>query len=641
MKSIWINIAFIFLVSTGVAPVLAGTEYCPEDDMIDYFDMSIEELMEIEISSSARRTQPLSRASNAVYVITAEDIRQAGPVRIEELLRQVPGMDVFCTDGVTTVVGARGYVKWNNQRMQVLLDGRPLYDPYFGGSLFFVNPIFLDNIDRIEVIRGSAGVTWGVNALNGVINVVTKKASETQGLDTYAAVGNREFVQGHVRVGGMNDTVAWRGTVGGSSSSGFSNGDVVDYNDAYKPFEITGRADVTLSEDTTLQLTGGNKISSYENHETFAGRSIQYMNALWNKKISDDSEWQIRWAESFIARTHNWNDVDTHSHESIFEIQHNWVLDRHNIVWGIDYTRDDYDSIQWGAVANTIPEDFSNDQGSLFVEDEITITDRLWLTLGLRGHHNELTHADWAGRAALVYEALPNHILRGAVSRSFRRPTLWESFKYDPDYWELQGNASLDNEILISYELGYRGQLRDNLSLNIEGYLNKDKNMIAIQTDQTTWEKQYENTYDVTTYGVETSLEWRPRLDWLVRGFHAYKHQTHRGQLTNWVDGETEVYLPPKHRIGLTNRFNLDEATTLNTQLYWTDTSTSYLEYIQGHPFWRLDLRLSHRFNDTTEVAGGVNNLIDHYHYEGGYDWDTGEYIEVPRFFYLQLHHKF
>ncbi len=643
MKRTLINILLLMCITAlGPSLVRANSETPPpEEELIDFLDMSIEELMDIEITSSARRAQPLSRASNAVYIITAEDIRQAGPVRIEELLRQVPGMDVFCTDGVTTLVGARGYVKWNNQRMQVLLDGRPLYDPYFGGSLFFVNPIFLDNIDRIEVIRGSAGVAWGVNSLNGVINVVTKKAADTQGTDIYGAIGNRKFSQGHIRVGGQNDSLACRGTLGGSHSTGFGVGDNDSLNDGYKPVEVTGRADLTLSETSSLNLTGGSKASSYEDHATFAGRSIQYMNLLWNKKNSDTSEWQFRWAESFIAREHNWNDVDTHSHESILELQHNWILDRHNIVWGLDYTRDRYNSIQLGSVANTIPEDFSNDQASGFVEDEITLTDQLWLTLGFRGHHNELTHADWAGRIALVYEVHPQHTLRAALSRSFRRPTMWEEMKYDPDIYKTQGNNALENERLEAFEVGYRGQLQENLSVNIEGFVNKDKDMIAIQTNQSTWTKQYMNTYDVTTYGIETSFEWNPCKDWLMRGFHAYKHQTGRSELTNWRTGETEAYLPPKHRIGLTNRFNLDEVTTLNTQLYWTDTSTSYLEYIQGHPFWRLDVRLARRLSDKTEVACGANNLLDHYHYEGGYDWNTGLYTEVPRFIYLELHHKF
>lgn len=163
-----------FLLSTALACTAAEAEESLSTQP-DLFELPLEALMEIEITSSARRPQSISRASRAVYIITAEDIRQAGPTRIEDLFRLVPGMDVFQTKGLVSAVGSRGYVKWNNERMQILLDGRPLYDPYLGGALFYLHPIFLEEIERIEVIRGSAGVAWGVNAMNGVINIITKK----------------------------------------------------------------------------------------------------------------------------------------------------------------------------------------------------------------------------------------------------------------------------------------------------------------------------------------------------------------------------------------------------------------------------------------------------------------------------------
>ena len=257
--------------------------------------MSIEELMNVEITSSARRPQSLSRASRAVYVITAEDIRQAGPVRIEELLRQVPGMDVFQTKGLVYDIGSRGFAKWNNVRMQVLLDGRPLYDPYLGGTLFYLNPVFLDEIERIEVIRGSAGVTWGVNAMNGVINIITKKAADTQGGLVYGSFGTQQLQQEAVRYGGTNGPMAWRATMGAFHENGFTP----NQKDDYEAFQSTGRADIKLSDDSTMLLTGGQQ-NAYSN-----GESLQYMNLLWNKTFKDDSSLQLRWTESYITRFKN------------------------------------------------------------------------------------------------------------------------------------------------------------------------------------------------------------------------------------------------------------------------------------------------------------------------------------------------
>jgi iron complex outermembrane receptor protein len=611
------------------------------------YDMSLEELMNVEITSSARRPQSLGRASRAVYVITAEDIRQAGPVRIDDLLRQVPGMDVFQTKGLVYDMGSRGFAQWNNVRMQVLLDGRPLYDPYLGGTLFYLNPVFLDEIERIEVIRGSAGVTWGVNAMNGVINIITKKAADTQGGLVYGSFGTQQLQQEAVRYGGTNGPMAWRATVGAFNEIGFTP----NQEDDYKAFQTTGRADIKLSDDSTMLLTGGQQ-NAYANEE-----SLQYMNLLWNKTFKDDSSLQVRWTESYIERNKNWLGTggttwlggDTSSQEEMLEIQHNFEHDSHNIVWGLDYTRDVYDSTptKEGEQSATSPTGFANDQGSAFIEDEITLADNLWYTLGYRAHYNELTNFDWAGSTALVWEFTPKHFLRAAISKAFRRPTLWEEFKTDSVSWGKFGNDSLHNEEEVSYELGYRGQWTKNLSVNIEGYINKTNDLISLATlTSPVWHQQFENVYDVTTYGLETSVEWRPVDWWLIRGFHTYMHQTDRNQLTGWGNDKMEIMLSPQQRAGLTNRFYLDKSTTLNTQLYWTEGgATQSLDHIEKTgPFYRLDVRLARRFwNDTAEIAIGATNLLDKSHPEGGYDWSGSSPVltEVPRQLYFQFFYKF
>jgi outer membrane receptor protein involved in Fe transport len=319
----------------------------------------------------------------------------------------------------------------------------------------------------------------------------------------------------------------------------------------------------------------------------------------------------------------------------------------HNIVWGADYTRDVYDSTPHNGINVTNPDDFANDQVSAFIEDEITVADNLWYTIGFRGQYNELTHYDWAGSTALVWEFTPKHFLRGAISRSFRRPTFWEEFKTDADSWGKFGNDSLRNEGEVSYEVGYRGQWAKNLSVNIEGYANKTKNLISMETlTSPVWHQQFENALDVTTYGFETSFEWRPADWWLMRAFHTYMHQTNRGQLTGWGNDKLEVVLSPQQRAGLTNRFYLDKSTTLNTQLYWTQGgATQSLEHIKPtSAFYRFDVRLARSFwKDTAEIAVGATNLFDKSHPEGGYDWSGANPVltEVPRQLYFQFFYKF
>lgn len=674
--SIWWIVPVLMLLCLFAFGASVLAEEPDSEEQGDFFELSIEQLMDVEITSSARRAQSLTRSTRAVYVITAEDIRQAGPVRIEDLFRMVPGMDVFRTKGLVSAVGSRGYTKWNNERMQILLDGRPLYDPYLGGALFYLHPIFLENIERIEVIRGSAGVTWGVNAMNGVINIISKKTADTQDGLVYGGFGDEGLRQGFLRYGGTQGPLSWRGTIGGFYEDGFVNEhDIITgaaKSDDYDAFQATGRAEWAPSEDTTLVFSGGHQ-NAWSNNET-----LQYMNLLWEKRLDEENTLQFRWTESYITRkkmknfftssnSSMFNLADIRSREEMFEVQHNWLHGRHNIVWGADYTRDVYRSSPLNEQPNTIPEDYANDQASAFIEDEIELADNLWYTIGYRGFYNELTHFDWAGSTALVWEFTPKHFLRTAVSRSFRRPTMWQEFRCGPlkyvgtggfpDGTILigEGNDSLDNESQISYEIGYRGQWTKNLSVNVEGYLNKDKDMMAIDKSgtltqssptwppgwsDTDWYNQWKNTYDVTTYGIETSVEWEPTDWWLLRGFHVYTHQTNRNELTNWRTGETGIFLSPKHRIGLTNRFKLDDSTTLNTQLYWTDATTQSVEYIHGEPFWRLDVRLAKRFwNNRAEIAIGAMNLLDNAHKEGGYgDWNASpDLTEVPRQFYAQF----
>ena len=598
----------------------------------DLFEMPLEELMEVEVTTSARRPQPIARATSAMYVITAEDIRQAGVTKLADLFRLVPGMDVVRREGSAFAVSARGLASGSNKRMQVLLDGRPLYDSFQGGvNKYELHPIFLENIERIEVVRGASGVTWGVNAMNGVINIITKKAADTQGGFGYGGFGNRELQQGYMRFGGTDGQLAWRATAGGSHDTGTGGDHGAAFGDYFRAFQSTGRADLKMSNDTTLTFTGGQKNSRYGIHS--GHRSIQYMNLLWRRAYDDNTSLQIRWSEGFVKRyatTHNGR-----TREDMLEVQHSFVRDMHNVVWGADYTRDTHHAELNTLVDLIDPDDLADDNVSAFIEDEITLADNLWFTVGYRGHHNELTHFDWAGKTALIWEVAPKHFIRGAISRSFRRPVLYEEFAHRIDTGTTvvrQGNDALANEVLVSYELGYRGLLRENLELNIEGFINKHSNLIGIKSGK------YENVLDITTYGVETAVNWRPYDWWLVRGFHAYEHQTGENKINDSSLGKTALWPVPHHKVGLTNRFYLDKSTTFNTQLFWYDTFyNSRVARTMVEPYFRFDIRLARRiWNDSAELAFGVSNLTRHFHYEG-----NASLNEVPRQFYFQFFYKF
>ncbi|MHC4221124.1 MAG: TonB-dependent receptor plug domain-containing protein [Planctomycetota bacterium] len=612
----------------------------PSAEDLGLFELPLEELLELEVYSAAKRPQPLGRSASAVYIITAEDIHAAGVTTVPDLLRMVPGVDVSHQFGNAYPVGIRGFARPSAERIEVLIDGRSLYDGFKGGVDFVFQPLFLENIERIEVIRGSAGVIWGTNAENGVINIITKKASETQGKLLYGAFGNRELHQGFLRLGDTEGSMSWRATVGAEHNNGFGRGGGDDFKDYFQGFQTTGRIDLELDGDTTLLLSGGHKRGSagargISRPDT---RSLQYMNLLWKKEIDETRVLQFRWAENFFHQEEFRFDLLTR--KDLLGLQYNFTDDFHNFITGTEYIRDFYDSNPKRIIDNTDPDDFTNDQGSVFIEDELTLSEDLWLTLGGRAHYNELTHFDWSGRGVLVHEIVPKHFIRAGVSRTFRRPIMFEEFAYrfnDSDNLTLMGNNDLKNERLTSWELGYRGKLKECLELNIEGFYNKYKDLIGLRRMPP---NKYFNVYGMTTYGIETAVDWRVCKWWLMRAGHSYEHQDKTGQMSDITIGSLGVARVPQHKMSLLNRFYIDQTTTLNTQLFYSDTFLSRIPNTaisKIEPYFKFDVRLAKKiWNDSGEIALGVTNLTDHFHNEFNTRRDG-----VPRQFYLQFFYYF
>jgi iron complex outermembrane receptor protein len=604
------------------------------DEDIGLFALPFEQVMDIQITSSARRPQPISRSASAMYVITSEDIHQAGVTHLADLFRMVPGMDLAHVEGSSFAISARGFAKPASPRMQVLLDGRPLYDPFVGGVDFEIQPLFLENIERIEVIRGSGGVAWGVNAMNGVINIITKDTKDTLGGLGYGGFGNRTLQQGFLRYGGSDETMSWRGTTGAFNDRGFGTNHGKNVDDWFRAFQATGRADIRLDENTDLTLEGGHK-SSFTGTE--GDNFLSYSNLIWQKKLDDDSRFQFRWSGTFFENRDDPFILDTR--EDMLEISHNFAGDIHNIVWGASYTRDTFKTNPKDLFRVTDPRSFANDQGSAFIEDEMTLAEDLWMTIGYRAQYNEFTHYDWAGRVALVWQAAEKHFLRGSISRSFVRPLFGEEFNLRQRLnrrgniiTRRVGNQDLVNERLIAYELGYRGLLADNLELNIEGFFNRHTNLI-LRTPDT-----HINGLGIETYGIETSVNYQPFDWWLVKAFHAYEHQTDENRINQIDEGSVQVWTVPNNKLGLTNRFYIDKKTTLNTQLFWSDTFFDRSRPANRiDPYFRFDVRLGRQIWDgAAEIAFGVKNLTDQTHYEGSSDLS-----EVPRQVYFQFFCRF
>jgi iron complex outermembrane receptor protein len=624
--------------------------------------MSIEELMNVEVVTSARRAQPIARSTGAIYVITAEDIRMAGVTKLADLFRLVPGMQVNQILDFKFQVGFRGFAQSNAARMQILLDGVSMYDAYKGGCEFEFYPIILDDIDRIEVIRGPAAVAWGVNAMNGVINIITKKAADTQGMRAYGGLASNQMYEGYIGIGGRTDNVAARATVGSFYTHGLGSdegdaGTDVGINDYSNNFTTTGRGEMRLKDGALLTVSGGQRETTYGTGMTHP--SLEYMTLVWDKKYSKESSLKFTWAENWFENM----DVGTYDYRSrqdLLEIQNTLDWGTHKIVWGGDYTRDAFHTIILSPIkyprANKSiaePNGFSNDQISAFAEDEITLANNLWFTIGGRLQHNELTGQDWAGNAVLTWEAVPNHFFRAGVSRAFARPVMQAYFYSLMPYnkttiTERAALDGLDNEHITAYQLGYRGQIAKNLDLDIEGFYHKNTDMIGSYETGSPKVRYNGNIFDVDSYGIETSFDYKPFAWWLIRGTHSYEHQTNANCM-NPLPPRLIVPSVPQHTATLTNRFYLDSLTTLNTQLFYKDPyrleNVSYdavTNKVGNHI--RLDVHLARKIGKNAELAIGVKNVNDPYHYEGN---GTGKaeadvaYNRIAKLYYLQFYYQF
>lgn len=279
------------------------------------------------------------------------------------------------------------------------------------------------------------------------------------------------------------------------------------------------------------------------------------------------------------------------------------------------------------------PDSFANDQVSIYIEDEIALADNLWLTIGTRQYYGELTDHDWAAKAALVWEAKPLHFFSASIARAFARPVMQQFFAYESPNFDPADD--LGNESMMSYELGYRGQLTDKFVLNMELFYNQNKDLIGLNSTVTPF--LLGNVLDVDTYGIETSIDYRPYEWWYIRATHSYAYQPEQNDL-NENTNALRVFTIPKHTGTLMNRFYLGNSTTLNTQLFYSDSyfdNRRVKSRTEIESFLRFDARLGQRFwNDAAEIAIGITNVDGAYHYEGGPE-------EVPRLYYLQFFYNF
>lgn len=519
----------------------------------DLKKLSVEELLNLEVTTVSRQESTVGQSPAAIHVVTQEDIRRSGVTSIPELLRRVPGMSVARVDANKWAVSARGFNDRFANKLLVQMDGRTVYSPIFSGVFWDTMDYVLADIDRIEVIRGPGASVWGANAVNGVINLITKSARDTQGGLLSGGSGTEEQGFATIRYGSeLSDETYYR-----LYAKGFNRDESFGVSPA--PFDqwsgIRGglRVDSQPSEANALTLQGDYFHSNaermdfrpqptspfvYTNAEQEISNGANVL-ARWTQAVDGESSWTLQAYWDHIKRRST-GDILVFSMDVLdVDFQHQFALsERHNIVWGLGYRAMDAaltDSRFNGFILRWDRHDRRLNLPSAFVQDQIAIMpDRLSVTLGTKVEHNDLTGFEVQPTVRVLWTPGKDQTLWAAVSRAVRTPTLFEdqrSVTQTPVspapgvtiFPRIVANPDLESEEMLAYELGYRMQTTPAFSVDAALFYNVYDELKVFAPQGTTTLGApagtrfqilaHQNQMRGETHGLELGAKWNP-LDW-------------------------------------------------------------------------------------------------------------------------------
>jgi iron complex outermembrane receptor protein len=468
-----------------LALALLSTARAEEASSRDLGELNIEQLGNIDVTSVSKHAERLADAPASIFVITAEDIRRSGATSLPEALRLAPNLEVARVSSSAYAISARGFNNTIGNKLQVLLDGRILYTPLFSGVFWDVPDVVLEDVERIEVISGPGATLWGANAVNGVINVITRRASETQGGIASVVAGDRER-DGAVRYGGSGADAAWRvygkyferdstrGASGASQDDGWHRGEAgfrVDWGTPGNGFTFEGAA---YRGDENTRLTDDLRISGAD------------LLARWNHSVRSGGEVQLY---GYIDRTNR--DIPGSISERLtvydLEFQHDGIAaGRHVLTWGMSH-RAAIDEVTNAPAIAFLPAHRNLYWTSAFAQDEIALRgDRLRLIAGLRVERNTYTGTEALPSLRLAWKPDATQLVWGAVSRAVRTPSRLDRELFAPGSppFVLAGGPDFRSEVANVLEIGYRSQPSTRLSYSITAFHERYDRLRSIEFTQ-------------------------------------------------------------------------------------------------------------------------------------------------------------
>jgi len=644
----------LFVTWTGEiarAQAVPGPQNPPEN----LKQLSLEQLGNVEVTTASKEPEQVWRTPAAIYVITQEDIRRSGATSIAEVLRLAPGLEVARTDSDHWAVGARGFGGQFSKSLLVLIDGRSVYSPLFAGVYWQVQDTLLEDIERIEVIRGPGGTIWGANAVNGVINIITKSAKDTHGTLVSMGGGNVDQGVGQVRMGGTNGKgldyrVYGKGFIrgpefhpDGSNFDHWKTGQVGFRTD----WNLNTRDAFTFEGDMYAGLDGERVAISFytpPSRQVFNGpHDVGGGNILgrWQRQFSKDSDIQI---QGYFDRT-------TRYSPQLDEIRNTFDVDLlyhvplkggQNVLVGIGGRWSPDRIVQKFATLDFQPHQETDSVYSGFLQDQITLVrDKVALTLGSKFEHNNYSGFEIQPNVRLLWTPTPQQTFWAAVTRAVRTPSRLEQDLQltvllqaaNPTiYLRVVGNKNFASEQLLGTEFGYRTLLAKKLYVDLAVFQNAYDDLYGYGPGSIFLENSpppahvvlqlpLANALKGDTTGFEIAPDWKPVEWWELKGSYSFLHLYVHDEagFTDTLNTVSDNGSSPHHQVVIQSLFNFPKRFEFDATYRYVSALPAQLVNAYG----TVDVRVGWHPVPAWELSIVGQNLLQPHHAEFGSDVDT------------------
>jgi iron complex outermembrane recepter protein len=663
-------------VGAALFCLLCGETVAAAEKPLDrYLDMDLTQLMQITITSAAKKPQTLADTAAAVFVVTQEDIRRSGVTSIPEALAMAPGLQVARISASRWSISSRGFAGYTSNKLLVLIDGRSVYTPAYSGTFWDMQHTLLEDIERIEVIRGPGGSVWGANAVNGVINIITKKARDTVGTMVRFGGGNQETLMAAARHGAqLSDHAYARLYVSANDRDSHvlaeSEGDAFD---GWRSVQSGFRADgpIGTKNEWTLQgdvfkNDGDQLIFPYWVDgppyltAQYADLKSSGANILgrWQHELVGDDKVSAQVYYDYSSRSVDLN-LDFHTLD--VELQYETHLgNRNELTFGTGYRRikgDNDDTFRFETPDRT------DDLYSLFFQDAIQLVEKeLVLTLGLKWEHNEFTGNEWQPSGRLAWKPVEQHLLWASLGRAVRTPSMMERegrfvlaaypTPYGTATTAFTGSKDYLSESVLAYEAGYRWQYSPHFSLDLALFYNdyEDIYTFSPRPSPQGLDMVFINNGVGEGYGLEVAADWKAQ-SWLHLWLsYSYLESHFDWDKPNLAQDALQSFLQqltPRHQVGLRSTIDITQQWQVNGWLRYIDAieGRSSLELLseEGIPidaYVLFDCNLMWKPSKNLEIMFAGQNLFQGSQLQYVAELHTPQ-TEISRGFYAKLTWRF